>query len=129
MPPTARTVKVTVTEAKLSIVPFRIKIKSAGEEVVWKCEDGTVQILFNKDGTPFSPVAFPAGAGTELHSGVCAVTTNRLYNYTMVVNRPTSTVPIMIDPEVVISDSTPPPKKGGKGKKKAAKKKAAKKSK
>jgi len=115
MPPKGKPVNVTVTDSKLSITPYRIKIKSSGEEVVWKCATGTVRLLFNKDGMPFDSGTFPGSAGTEIHSGECAVTTNRLYHYTIVVNRSTSALPITIDPEVIVDDAGPPPKTGGKG--------------
>lgn len=126
MPPTQKTVNVKVTDASLSVSPYRIKIKSSGQEVVWKCTDGTVQILFNKDGTPFNPTTFPGGAGSEIHSGECATTTNRLYHYMILVNRSSSSLPINIDPEVMIDDSGPPPTSSGGGKKKTAKKKPGK---
>jgi hypothetical protein len=110
-----------------SVNPFRVKIKynkadgTPDDRVRWISRDTPMDVLFNKNGTPFTGVnsiAVPTTAGGA--TSPAPTKNQKLYLYTMVLY-PVDGPAITIDPEVDVDGGGPPPKKKsakGKGKNK-----------
>lgn len=107
MPLVKRYVDIRVSDDELFMSPLNVQLRSQGDEVVWRCQGGTVTIDFDKNGSPFNPVRVPAGGGAS--SGECLSGDQRSYGYTIRISRPGSASDVTIDPEVIVNDSTPPP--------------------
>jgi len=135
MPPKKIRVSVSIKPNKLKVSPIRVTIQPTGEEVVWKCSGGRLDILFNKVTSPFGSPQMQAAADVDLPSGEPITTTAGPYPYTLVITPDDGGFPITVDPQVDIDDPGPPRNAGSrssgsssnraKGKhRKAAKKKA-----
>jgi len=104
--PTGKSVTITLTDAKLSVTPYKVKIKSAGQEVVWNCADYPVEIFF-KGVAPFAP----GPKSHSVHSGEPTNATNTTYRYTIRIDL--NGTPVTIDPEVAVDDGGGPGGRGG----------------
>ena len=123
-----KTCKVICTDAQLSIKPNHLELivkKKTGkpdDQGAWQCNDGSVEIIFNKTaGHPWTWASstIPAGAAAT-NFGAPTVSVGKTYPYTMIIHR-AGQPDITVDPVVVVTEGGPP------GGKKAVKKKAAKK--
>jgi hypothetical protein len=117
--------RVKCTDGELSVKPFRLKLVvkkkngSPDDEGAWVCDDGDLDIFWNKGGgKPWGWSSDTVARGTEKNYGAPSNKNGATHRYTVVIKVP-GQPPITIDPEVVVSEGGPPDG----GKKKAAKKK------
>lgn len=137
MPLTAEKIKVQLkrgSKGRYSIKVDKVVgwIPTAGQQVVWTCNNADLKVEFDKNGSPFTAAAFYGPKGTTLcATGEPINTTKQAYGYTLTIT-PNPQIangsvglmaPITFDPQVVVDDDGPP---GGGARKKSARKKAAK---
>lgn len=107
MPPKKIRVTVSINPNRLKVDPIRVVIQPTGEEVVWKCSGGRLDILF-KYASPFAYSQMQASADVDLPSGEPITTTPGPYPYTLVITPDDGGFPVTVDPQVDIDDPGPP---------------------
>jgi len=89
------------------VAPDPVKVnRKKREQVEWTCEDGSFEIEFNKDGTPFDQSMYGGSQSQGKKSGPCRSNAqkDKTYHYTVTVQPATGGPPIVLDPGVTVED-------------------------
>lgn len=116
-------VRVKLVDHKLSVSNMKPKaFHRRSDEVLWVCNDAPITIDFNYQGhpSPFGWTTKNIAKGVE-DGGTVNPPAQRGIRYTLTINHPDYSAPVVIDPEVDVDGGDP-------GTGKSVKKKAAKKS-
>ena len=102
----AKPVTIRLAGGSVVVAPDPVKVNAKKrEQVEWTCEDGSFEIDFNKDGTPFDQSMYGGSQSQGKKSGPCRSNAEeKTYHYTVTVQPASGGAPIVLDPGVTVED-------------------------